>query len=63
MDDEEACVSAFWGGAVALAYQKFDEQTRTEANEEYLESIQPVRNGTGYHLPGEFVITTGAKMN
>lgn len=60
-DGEEACVSAFWGGAVALAYQKFDEQTRNEANEEYLKSIRSFQNGKGYSIPGEFVIVKGVK--
>ncbi len=61
-DDEEACISAFWGGAVALAYQKFDEKTRNEANEEYLDSIRSFQNGQGYHIPGEFVIATGKRI-
>lgn len=60
-DDEEACISAFWGGAVALAYQRFDEQTRNEVNKEYLDSIRPFKKGRGYSLPGEFVITTAIK--
>lgn len=58
---EEAVMAAFAGGPVALAYQKFDEQTRDEAHEEYLESIAPYRNERGYEIPGEFVIGTGAK--
>lgn len=60
-DDEDACVAAFWGGAVAQAYQKFDEQTKQEAHKEYLESIQKFNNGKGYHIPGEFVIVQGRK--
>lgn len=60
-DDEHACVSAFLGGAVALAYQKFDEQTKEEVHQEYLESIQQFRNGTGYKVPGEFVIARATK--
>ncbi|MDX1641824.1 MAG: methyltransferase domain-containing protein [Balneolaceae bacterium] len=60
-NDEEACVAAFWGGAVALAYQKFDQQTREEANQEYLDSIQKFNTGEGYEIPGEFVIVRGSK--
>lgn len=60
-NDEDALVSAFLGGAVALAYRKFDEETREEAHSEYLESIQPYKNGGGYDIPGEFVITSGIK--
>lgn len=58
---EEAVMAAFAGGPVALAYQKFDEQTKEEAHEEYLESIAPYRNGKGYEIPGEYVIARGVK--
>lgn len=57
--DEEAVIAAFLGGAVALAYRKFDDATKEEAHAEYLESIQPYKNGSGYDIPGEFVITSG----
>lgn len=60
-DAEQACVSAFWGGAVALAYQKFDESTRKEVNYEYLASIEQYQNGNGYAVPGEFVLVKGKK--
>jgi len=60
-DGNQACVAAFSGGAVALTYQKFDEKTKEEAQEEYLDSIAQYRNDTAYNIPGEFVISTGAK--
>lgn len=60
-DDKQACMAAFLGGAVALAYQKFDEGTRLEADKEYLKSIKRYRNGRGYEVPGEFVIVKGIK--
>lgn len=59
--DEEAIVGAFLGGAVALAYQKFDGQTKEEANAEYLDSIQQYKNGAGYDIPGEFVLVAATK--
>lgn len=59
--DEEAIIGAFQGGAVALAYRKFDEKTKEEAHTEYIESIQPYRNGSGYEIPGEFLIVSGYK--
>lgn len=59
--DEEAIVGAFLGGAVALAYRKFDEQTKEEAHAEYIESIKPYWDGAAYQIPGEFVIVTGTK--
>jgi ubiquinone/menaquinone biosynthesis C-methylase UbiE len=57
--DEEACVAAFIGGPVAMAYSRFDDATRESAHEEYLESIARHRRGNGYSLPGEFVVTAG----
>lgn len=59
--DEEAIIGAFLGGAVALAYRKFDEKTREEAHVEYIESIKPYQTAEGYDIPGEFVIVTGIK--
>lgn len=59
--DEEAIIGAFLGGAVAMAYRKFDDETRDGAHAEYLESIEPFRNSSGYDIPGEFVIVTGRK--
>lgn len=62
-DPEVAIMAAFAGGPVALAYKKFDEQTREEAHQEYLNSIAAYRNGTGYQIPGEFVVAKGIKLN
>jgi ubiquinone/menaquinone biosynthesis C-methylase UbiE len=59
---QDACGAAFAGGPVALAYSRFDETTREEAESEYLESIEPFRHGDGYRIPGEFVITHGEKV-
>jgi ubiquinone/menaquinone biosynthesis C-methylase UbiE len=56
-----ALMGAFEGGPVALAYQKFDEQTKREARQEYLDSISPFRNGDSFRIPGEFVVATGVK--
>jgi ubiquinone/menaquinone biosynthesis C-methylase UbiE len=56
---EDACGAAFAGGPVALAYSRFDNATREAAHAEYLASIEPFRNGAGYAIPGEFVITLG----
>ncbi len=59
---EEALVAAFYGGAVALAYNKFDQPTREAAHREYLDSIEPYKKGSGYEIPGEFVIGLGWKV-
>ncbi len=58
---EAACGAAFAGGPVALAYSRFDDETRAAAHAEYLESIEPHKNGHGYEIPGEFVIGYGRK--
>jgi hypothetical protein len=58
---EEACGAAFAGGPVALAYVHCDAPTRQEAHAAYLAAIEPYRRGSGYAIPGEFVITSGRK--
>lgn len=60
---EHAIMAAFAGGPVALAYRKFDEETRKEAHQDYLETIEPYRKETGYEIPGEFVIAKGFKSD
>jgi hypothetical protein len=54
-----AVAAAFAGGPVALAYSRFDDRTRAEAHAEYLASIEPYNRGSGYEIPGEFVIASG----
>ena len=56
---EDAVSAAFEAGPVAMAYSRFDANTREEVHAEYLESIEPFRNGSGYEIPGEFVVTRG----
>lgn len=53
---DQAAGAAFLGGAVALAYSRFDDATRESARTEYLESIAEFRRGEGYAVPAEFVI-------
>lgn len=60
-NQEQALTAAFSGGPVALAYEKFDEETRADAHEEYLSSIEDYRIGDGYEIPGEFVVASGNK--
>jgi SAM-dependent methyltransferase len=59
----DALGAAFAGGPVALAYSRFDEETREEAHSEYLGSIEPFRNGDGYKIPGEFVVVSGRRSD
>jgi ubiquinone/menaquinone biosynthesis C-methylase UbiE len=58
---DEACEAAFAGGPVALAYDRFSQDTRDEAHKEYLASLEPYRHGGRYSVPGEFVIVVGTK--
>lgn len=58
---QHALLAAFAGGPVALAYQKFDDQTKEESHQDYLDSISQFRNGNGYQIPGEFVVAKGVK--
>lgn len=60
-DEEDVLVAAFEGGAVALAYDRFDEETRRAARADYLETIEAYRDGDGYRIPGEFVVVGGTK--
>jgi ubiquinone/menaquinone biosynthesis C-methylase UbiE len=53
---DDAIGAAFAGGPVALAYSRFDDQTREDAHAEYAHSIAAYRRGTGYEIPGEFVV-------
>ncbi len=58
---DDALGAAFLGGPVALAYSRFDDETREGAQAEYLESIAAYRDGEGYLVPGEFVAAMGVK--
>ena len=60
-DDAAALGAAFLGGPVALAYSRFDDGTKASAHDEYLASIAPYREGSGYRVPGEFVIASGRR--
>jgi ubiquinone/menaquinone biosynthesis C-methylase UbiE len=61
IDADEACNAAFVGGPVALAWSRFDEVVRARVRRQYLESIEPWRNGEGYKVPGEFVIVSATR--
>lgn len=55
-DGESACEAAFAGGPVALAWSRFDGDTRLRVRERFLASIAPFRHGKGYRIPAEFVV-------
>ena len=58
---EEAVGAAFAGGPVALAYSRFSDEVRIEAERAYLDSIEPYRSGLGYRIPGEYVVVCGVR--
>jgi ubiquinone/menaquinone biosynthesis C-methylase UbiE len=53
---DAAADAAFAGGPVAMAYSRFDDSTRDSARADYIASIAAYREGSGYRIPGEFVI-------
>jgi SAM-dependent methyltransferase len=53
---DAAADAAFAGGPVAMAYSRFDDETRQSAREDYIASIAKFREGEGYRIPGEFVV-------
>lgn len=55
-DDDQACRAAFSGGPVALAWSRFDAQTRARVCARYLDTIAPWKTSAGYEVPAEFVI-------
>jgi len=59
--DEEACNASFLGGPVSMAYSRFDDKTKKEAQLEYIKSIAKYKTIDGYEIPGEFVICSGIK--
>ncbi len=58
---DSAVGAAFAGGPVAMAYSRFDDETRAEAHAEYLASIEAFRSQDGYRIPGEFVVVRGVR--
>ena len=57
---DQACNAAFVGGPVALAWSRFDDDTRARVCLRYLDSIGEWRDGSGYALPAEFVVVEAA---
>ena len=60
-DDAAALEAVFLGGPVALAYSRFDAESKASASDEYLAAIAPFRHGAGYCIPGEFVIVAARR--
>jgi ubiquinone/menaquinone biosynthesis C-methylase UbiE len=58
---EEACVAAFAGGPIGLAYSRFSDDVKQQAQTDYLLSLEPYRRGGTYAVPGEFVVVAGIK--
>lgn len=58
---KDALNAVFAAGPVAMAYSRFDDQTKEEAHQAYLQSIHQYRRGEAYFIPGEFVVVSGVK--
>ena len=61
IDADEACAAAFVGGPVALAWSRFDDETRARVRARYIESIAGWRERRAYQVPGEFVIVSAGR--
>jgi SAM-dependent methyltransferase len=57
-DADEMCRAALVGGPAALAWSRFDQQTRERVCDRYVKALAPFRYSRGYRLPGEFVIVS-----
>lgn len=60
-DDDEALGAAFLGGPVALASARFDDDAGRSADADYLASLADYADGTGYRVPGEFVVASARR--
>jgi hypothetical protein len=60
-DADAAADATFIGGPVALAYDRFSQETRAQVRAAYVASIRDYRSDRGYKIPGEFVIASGRK--
>jgi len=56
--DHHALGAAFRGGPVALAYNRFNDETKQAVHAAYLDSIAGYRVGAGYEIPGEFMVVS-----
>jgi SAM-dependent methyltransferase len=60
---DEACRAMLEGGAVALAWNRFDAETRAVVRAEYLASLEPFRRGDRYDVPAEVRFATARKAS
>jgi len=58
---DEACAAMLEGGAVALAWNRFDAETRAVVRAAYLASLEPFRRGDRYDVAAEVMYATARK--
>jgi ubiquinone/menaquinone biosynthesis C-methylase UbiE len=58
---DEACSAMLEGGAVALAWNRFDAATQAIVRAEYLASLEPFRRGDRYDVAAEVMFATARK--
>jgi SAM-dependent methyltransferase len=57
----EACSAAFVGGPVALAWSRFNDETRERVCDRYVKSIDRWRTAEGFRIPAEFVVVLATR--
>ncbi len=60
-DENGALGAAFEAGPVALAYHKFNEETRRIVRTAYISSLAAYKKDGGFEVPGEFVVARGER--
>jgi ubiquinone/menaquinone biosynthesis C-methylase UbiE len=60
---DEAIGAALLGGPVALAASRFSAEDRNTAHAEYRASIERFADGSGYRIPGEFVVASARRAD
>ena len=58
-DRENLLRAVIDGGAVALAAKRFTPEVRARVDDAFTASVEAFRMGSGYEIPGEFVVATG----
>ena len=61
--EDAACEAALAGGPVALAWSRFNADTRARVRANYLDAIAPWREDSHYRLPAQFVLVAAQRAD
>ena len=61
--EDAACEAALAGGPVALAWSRFNADTRERVRANYLDAIAPWREDSHYRLPAQFVLVAAQRAD